>query len=59
MLVIKSTAILKKRLWFGKVCFILFLSHSLSPSLVAAVIDVFMVVDGLFEKKKGGFVRQF
>jgi hypothetical protein len=57
MLVIKSTAILKKRLWFGKVCFILFLSHSLSPSLVAAVIDVFMVVDGLFEKKRGGFVR--
>jgi hypothetical protein len=57
MSVIKSTAILKKRLGFEKVRFILFLSHSLSPSLVAVAIDFFMVVDGLFDKKKEGFVR--
>jgi hypothetical protein len=48
----KSTAILEERLGLVKVCFILFLSHSLSLSLVVAAIDFFMVVDRLFEKKK-------
>jgi hypothetical protein len=48
----KSTAILEERLELVKVCFILFLSHSLSLSLVVAAIDFFMVVDRLFEKKK-------
>jgi len=53
----KSTAILEERLGLVKVCFILFLSHSLSLSLVVAAIDFFMVVDRLFEKKRGGVVR--
>jgi len=54
MSIMKSTAILEERLELVKVCFILFLSHSLSLSLVVAAIDFFMVVDRLFEKKKEG-----
>jgi len=54
MLVMKSITILKERSGLGKVCFILFLSHSLSPPLVATAIDFFIVMDGLFDKKKKG-----
>jgi len=55
MLVMKSITILKERSGLGKVCFILFLSHSLSPPLVATTIDFFIVMDGLFDKKKKGY----
>ena len=50
MLVMKSIAILEEKSRLGKVCFILLLSHSLSPPLVVAAIDFFIVMDGLFDK---------
>jgi len=50
MLVMKSIAILEEKSGLRKVCFILLLFHSLSPPLVAAAIDFFIVMDGLFDK---------